>query len=102
MIAAQFTHLFEVVWRSVWQFLDGILLGAWWLGIGLSVRTDQPGLSRLSLLPAVVAPIGVALNLLGLDLPRDASLGIVFTPWTIWWVWLLVLLVRPQEPFADR
>lgn len=102
VIAAQFTLLFEVVWRSVWQFLDGILLGAWWLGIGLLVRTDQPGLSRLSLLLAVFAPIGVTLNLLGLDLARDASLGIVFTLWTIWWVWLLLLFVRPQDPFAVR
>ena len=34
LIAAQFAVLFEVVWRAIWQFLDGVLLAAWWLGIG--------------------------------------------------------------------
>ncbi|MGH2382265.1 MAG: hypothetical protein ACRDG7_13750, partial [Candidatus Limnocylindria bacterium] len=38
IIAAQFAVLLEVVWRSIWQFLDGILIGAWWLGIGVLIR----------------------------------------------------------------
>jgi hypothetical protein len=29
LIAAQFAVLFEVVWRAIWQFLDGVLLAAW-------------------------------------------------------------------------
>jgi hypothetical protein len=31
----------EVVWRSIWQFLDAILLAAWWLGIGRLLRQDH-------------------------------------------------------------
>jgi hypothetical protein len=58
MIAAQFTTLFEVVWRAIWQFLDAILLADWWLGIGFLLRTDQPGLSWLSLLLAAAAAVG--------------------------------------------
>jgi hypothetical protein len=99
VIAAQFSLLFEVVWRAIWQFLDGILVGAWWLGIALLVRPDQRVLSRLSLVLAVVAVIGVILNVLGLDLARDLSLGIVFTLWTAWSIWLLRLFLRREEPF---
>jgi hypothetical protein len=98
IITAQFSLLFEVVWRSVWQFLDGILLAAWWLAIGLLVR-DQPGLARLSCALAGVAAIGVAFNLLGLGLARDVLLGAVFTLWTAWWIWLLVLFLR-GDPFS--
>ena len=100
VIATQFTLLFEVVWRSIWQFLDGILVATWWLGIGLLVRAAQPGLSRLSFALSAAAVIGVVFNVLGLDLARDASLGAVFTLWTVWWVWLLVLFSKPADPFA--
>ena len=47
LIAAQFAALFEMVWRAIWQLLDGILLAVWWLGIGLLVRSDLPGFARL-------------------------------------------------------
>jgi hypothetical protein len=33
LIAAQFAVLFELVWRAIWQMLDGILLAVWWLGM---------------------------------------------------------------------
>ena len=33
LIAAQFATVLQVVWRAIWQFLDAILLAAWWLGI---------------------------------------------------------------------
>lgn len=100
IIAAQFTVLFEVVWRSIWQLFDGILVGAWWLGIGLLVRADQPALARLSFTLAAAAAIGVILNLAALDLARDLSLAVVFSLWTAWWIWLLVLLVRQRTPFG--
>jgi len=99
-IVLQFDVLLEVVWRSIWQLLDGILLAAWWLGIGLLVRPEQPGLSRLSLMLAAAAVIGVLFNVLSLDLARDAALGVVFALWTAWWIWLLVLFVRRRAPFA--
>jgi hypothetical protein len=99
-IATQFTLLFEVVWRSIWQLLDGILVAAWWLGIGLLVSAGQTGLSRLSIALSAAAAIGVVFNVLGLDLARDASLGAVFTLWTAWWIWLLVLSSRREDPFA--
>lgn len=100
-IAAQFSLLFEVVWRSIWQFLDAILVAAWWLGIGLLIRADQPGVSRLSLVLSAVAMIGVVITLLGLDLVRDLGLGATFTLWTAWWIWLLVVALRNQQPFRS-
>lgn len=100
MIGAQFAVLLEVVWRSIWQFLDGLLVAAWWLGVGLLVRPDQPGLSRLSLIMAAVAVVGAFFNVAGLGTARDVALGVIFTLWTVWWVWLLVLFRRRERPFA--
>lgn len=99
VIATQFAVLLEVVWRSVWQFLDGIFVSAWWLGIGILVRPEQPGLSRLSYVMAAVAVVGAFFNLAGLGIARDVALGVIFTLWTVWWVWLLILFRRRETPF---
>lgn len=99
-IAAMFGLLLDVVWRAIWQFLDGILLSAWWLGVGLLLRGVQPGLSRLSLALAAAAIIGAACNVFGLALARDVMLGIIFSLWTAWGSWLLVLFVRRDEPLV--
>ena len=98
VIATQFEVLFEAVWRSIWQVLDPILLAAWWLGIGLLVRADQPGLARLSMTLAAVAGIGAITSVLGPDLVRDVGLVLVFSLWAAWWIWLLVLFLRNDDP----
>jgi hypothetical protein len=101
LIAAQFAVLLELVFRAIWQLLDGILLATWWLGIGLLVREELPGLSRLSLALTAVAILGVAANIVEQSLARDVLLGVTFALWTAWWVWLLVLLVRSQYPASE-
>jgi hypothetical protein len=100
VIAAQFATLMEVVMRSIWQFLDGILIGAWWFGIGLLLRADQPRISRLSLVLAAVAVVGAFVNLIGLGLARDVLLGVLFILWAAWWISLLVVFVREPQAFS--
>jgi hypothetical protein len=102
VIATQFAILIEMVWRAIWQLLDGILLAIWWLGIGLLVREDLPGLSRLSLTLAVAAVAGVAANIIGISLVRDVMLGITFALWTAWWIWLVVLFLRATHPASAQ
>jgi hypothetical protein len=97
VITAQFATLTEVIMRSIWQFLDGVLVGAWWLGIGLLLRPDRPGLSRLTLVLAAVATVGAFVNLVGLSLVRDVLLGVLFILWAAWWISLLVVFIRESQ-----
>ena len=97
VITAQFAAMTEVIMRSIWQFLDGILIGAWWLGIGLLLRPDRPRLSVLTLVLAAVAVVGAFVNLVGLSLVRDLLLGVLFILWTVWWISLLVVFLRQRE-----
>jgi hypothetical protein len=97
LIAAQFAVVLQVVWRAIWQFLDAILLAAWWLGIGWLIRADRPRLSRLSLVLAAAAAAGAAANAAGLDLVRDVLLGVLFVLWTAWWISLLVVFARQSQ-----
>ena len=100
LIAAQFATVLQVVWRSIWQFLDAILLAAWWLGIGWLLRQDHLRLSRMSLVLAVAAAAGAAANVAGLSVVRDVLLGVLFVLWTAWWISLLVVFAR-QSPAAS-
>ena len=97
VITAEFANLTEVIMRSIWQFLDGILTGAWWLGIGLLLRPDRPRLSLLTLVLAAVAAVGAFANLVGLSLVRDVLLGVLFSLWNAWWISVLVVFLRQRE-----
>ena len=97
LIAAQFATVLQVVWRSIWHFLDAILLAAWWLGIGRLLRQDHLRLSRLSLVLAGAAAAGAAANVAGLSVVRDVLLGVLFMLWTAWWISLLVVFARQTQ-----
>ena len=97
LIAAQFATVLQVVWRAIWQFLDAILLAAWWLGIGRLLRQDHLRLSRLSLVLAAAAAAGAVANVAGLSLIRDVLLGVLFVLWTAWWISLLVVFARQSQ-----
>ncbi len=99
-IAASFQLLSEVVYRAVWQFLDALLLAAWWLGIALLVRVDQPRLALLTGAMAVVSAIAALLTLAGFGATRDLLLGPFFVAWMAWAIWLLLLFWRRSAPFA--
>jgi hypothetical protein len=101
-VAIAFALLIDVVFRAIWQLLNGVLLGVWWLGICRLTRADQPRFAQLSAVLAALAWIGTAFNVLGFGLARDGALGIVFLLWAVWSVWLSLLLWRRQPPFADR
>jgi hypothetical protein len=107
LIAAQFATVFQVVKRAIWQFLDAILLAAWWIGIGRLICQDHLRLSRLSPVLATAAAAGAAANVAGLSVVRDVLVGVLFALWTAWWISLLVYLRAnhkqlPQLPRRDR
>ena len=100
-IAIAFGLLTDVVFRAVWQLVDGVFIGVWMIGIGLLMRADQPVFARLARSLGVLFLIGAMFNTLGLGLARDATLGVVFVAWTVWDVWLAALVWHRRSPFGD-
>jgi hypothetical protein len=94
-----FSSLVVVVFRAIWQLLDGVLIAVWMIGIGWLIRSLQPGFGRLSLALGAMFVIGAALDALGLGVARDVTLLVVFPVWTVWSIWLASLLWRRQPPF---
>jgi hypothetical protein len=107
-IRATFAALVGVVFRAIWQFLDAILLSVWMASVGVLLATDHASVARLSLTLAGLSGLGAVVNLLGLDLARDALLGVMFVLWAAWSIALAGLVWRGSPPFdaldvaADR
>jgi len=100
-IAAAFGLLTDVVFRALWQLVDGVYVAAWVIGIGVLVRTDQPGFARLSWTLGALFLVGVAFNVLDFGLARDATLVVVFIAWFAWDIWLAALVWRRRSPFDE-
>jgi hypothetical protein len=98
-IAITFAVLIDVVFRAIWQLLNGVLLGVWWFGIGRLTRAEQPRFAHLSAALAALAWTGAAFNVFGFGLARDTTLAVVFVLWAAWSIWLARLLWRRQPPF---
>ena len=98
-VAEAFRVLVDVVFRGIWQMLDAVLAGAWWLGIGWLLRADHPELARLTLTLGGLFVGSAGLNVLGLGLVRDVTLGGLFILWAAWSAWLAVLVWRRTPPF---
>ena len=71
------------------------------VGIGLLVRLDRPGLSRLSLALAGGRARWRHQNPRARSV-QDVLLGIAFALWTAWWIWLLVAFLRAPHPRHSR
>ena len=99
-VAVAFGVLADIVFRAIWQFLDAYLLAAWWLGIGLLLRVEQPAFARLSMGLAAWAVVGTVFTVLDLTVARYVALAVFFAMWTAWTFWLLVLLWRRRQPFT--
>ena len=100
-IATAFGLLTDVVFRAIWQLVDGIFIAAWMIGIGLLMRTDQPAFARLAQALGMLFLIATLFDVLGFGLARDATLGVVFVAWFVWDLWLAMLVWGRRSPFGD-
>jgi hypothetical protein len=100
-LAAAFGLLTGVVFRALWQLVDGIYVAVWVIGIAVLVRRAQPGFARLSWMLGALFLVGVAFNVLDFGLARDATLGVVFIAWFAWDIWLAALVWRRRSPFDE-
>jgi hypothetical protein len=100
-IATTFRFLIDLVFHGIWQTLDPLLLGFWFLVVGWLTRIGRPAFGTLALVLGANALPVVLANVLGLGPARDALGGIILALWTAWAIWLGLLLVR-NEPLTGE
>ena len=93
MLETVFRTIWNMVYRGIWSILDELLVGVWFLGIGLLLRGEQ----RLFSIFSIILGISALLGWLGiiLDIEALALLGAIYgllVP--VWALWLGIDLVR--------
>lgn len=74
MIEVAFQTVTLLVYGGLWNLLEVILAGVWWVGIGLLLRGDHPRLGLLSIVLGLSGLLDAAGNIL--QLPGVAALGL--------------------------
>jgi len=92
--AVAFRLLIEVVFRGLWQTLDPILLGFWFLVVGRLTQPRRHAWGALAMALGAVLWLGVPAGVFGLALVRDLLSGIVAVLGFAWALWLGALLAR--------
>ena len=103
-IGRSFDLASQIVYSGMWNTLEVLLAGAWWLGIGVVLKKEQPafGLITITLgLASVVDGIG---NMTGIAPMAELGLNIYLIVGMIWPVWFgaYLLTKRKQKLQAQR
>jgi hypothetical protein len=87
VILHQYRLVLEIVHGGMWNTLEILLAGTWWLGIAQAVKTERPAFGIISLLLAISCFLDGFGNILGLaglaELGLNSYLLLAIT-WSIW------------------
>ena len=88
-----FSAIWNMVYRGMWGILDTLLVGIWFLGIGLLLRGERRLFSIFSIILGILALLGWLGVILSIE--AIALLGVIyglFAP--VWALWLGIDLLR--------
>ena len=83
-----FNAIWNMVYAGMWNILEVLLAGIWFLGIGLLLRGERRLFSIFSIILGISAlldsPLGVILNVEALVLLGGVIYGLLAPIWTLW------------------
>lgn len=87
----------NAVYRGLWNPLENILGGAWWLGTGSLIRRSQPTLGIITLLLGGAAWLDAFAVTFNLELLFLVALSAVLLLIPVWALWFGIDLLKRQE-----
>ena len=96
--ALAFSQLINLVW-GLWQLLDPIFLGPFFLSVGWLTRPRQRRFGNVSIVLGLLMIGAAAATILRLDQLRFAMYGPAVILWFVWATWLGLLLLQ-REPLG--
>ena len=94
MLETVFGAIWNIVYGGMWNILGELLIGIWFLGVGLLLRSELRALGIVGMLTGVAAlldSLGTMLGMEGLAL-LGLSIYILLAP--IWTLWIGIDLLR--------
>lgn len=84
----------DLVYGGMWNILEVILAGVWWLGIGLLLRHEQRALGMATVILGLSCLLDGFGNILGLASVAAIGLYIYLLLAPIWALWLGIVVAR--------
>ncbi len=96
-----FGALTNAVVGGIWNSLDPITSGIWWLGIGLLLRSERRGLGIFTVVLGIVSLLSGIGTILGIFILATIALNLFFLMQPIWALWLGIDLMRRPVQLTD-
>ena len=97
MYSIVFTNTTEMVYGGIWGYLEFLLAGIWWIGVGFTMKSERKllGIATMILgLFTLAATLGDVFGLIFIAL-TGLIVTLLFAP--IWAVWLGVTILRHKN-----
>lgn len=92
-----FTNSTEMVYGGLWGYLEFLLAGVWWIGIGFTMRSERKALGIVTIILGIVTLATFAGDVFGLKLVAFVGLTIYLVLAPLWALFLGISLVRGRE-----
>lgn len=94
ILATVFASITNAVAAGLWNTLNSIMSGVWWLGIGLFLRSERRILGVVTVVLGTASLLGVLGRILTITLLSTLGLSVVLSLLPIWALWLGIDLLR--------
>ena len=92
-----FTNTTEMVYGGIWGFLEFLLAGIWWLGVGFTMGTERKALGIVTIVLGLFAIITALGEIFGFVYVALIGLAIYLLLAPIWAVWLGTSLLKEKD-----
>ncbi len=92
-----FTNSTEMVYGGIWGYLEFLLAGIWWIGIGFTMRSERKALGIATIILGVFTLITFAGEVFALKNVASIGLLVYLILAPVWAFWLGINLVRGKD-----
>jgi Domain of unknown function (DUF4386) len=89
-----FAAIWNIVYGGMWNILGELLVGIWFLGIGLILRSERRALGIVAILIGISALVDSLGNILGIEGLALVGLSVYIILAPIWALWIGIELLR--------
>jgi hypothetical protein len=94
-----FGAIWNIVYAGMWNILGELLVGIWFLGIGLLLRSERRVLSIIAMIVGISALVDSLGNIVGMESLALVGLSIYIILVPIWMLWFGIDLLRKPVQF---
>ena len=92
-----FTNSTETVYGGMWAYLEFLLAGVWWMGVGFAMRSERKLLGTITIILGVFAIIATLGEILEIEIIALAGLMVYLLLAPVWAAWLGVSLIKGKD-----